>query len=255
MATLMQRIAVQAYQTFGKRRNLSAKQQNIARLKDLMKRVTLKDLCFDESLVKDTSPYKPNHDEAPVTYISIWADEWFTMGIFVLKNNTRLPLHDHPGMHGLVKVIYGSVTVRNYSNVDKNTLDEAACAEVAAFERRYARDVTVVREVHAGVTVDTSSDVVTLDPDNGNYHEIRATNGPAAFLDLLSPPYDDSPGSRPCSYYKAVAAESFKSSAEQGASSTSSIWYLLKTHTPHDYWSESATYCGPDIDPYEDDAE
>src|SRR6218665_3082475 len=251
MATLIQRVAVQAYQTFGKRQNLSAKQQNFARLKDLMNRVTVKDVCFDESLVKDTSPYKQNHDVAPVTYISVWADEWLTMGIFVLKNNTRLPLHDHPGMHGLVKVIHGSVTVRNFSRVEKNTLDEAACAEVAAVERRYARNVTLVREVHAGVTVDTSSDVVTLDPQYGNYHEIRATTGPAAFLDLLSPPYDNLPGSHPCSYYKAVPADVFNSSAEQGASPTPSFWYLLEMPTPHDYWSDSATYCGPNIDPYE----
>ena len=38
---------------------------------------------------------------APVSYINIFESKHFTLGVFILKNGVSIPLHDHPGMHGI----------------------------------------------------------------------------------------------------------------------------------------------------------
>ena len=38
---------------------------------------------------------------APVSYIKILESKYFTLGVFILKNGVSIPLHDHPGMHGI----------------------------------------------------------------------------------------------------------------------------------------------------------
>lgn len=250
MAALIQRIAVQALKTFAKGNSFAVKQQNLINLKALMKQVVPADLVIDESLFSDRSEYVPNDDTAPVTYISVWSDPTYSMGVFILRNRTRLPLHDHPGMDGLVKVIYGSIDVRSFSRVDDDGTVRDQLVRVREELGEEDDDVVVVaRELNRGLTVDTSSDVVSLSADEGNFHEIRATDGPAAFLDILSPPYDDPPGPRGCSYYRAEALR--PANGEEGPSPPESdLVYLIKIPLPDDYWSDSKAYEGPAVDPY-----
>lgn len=247
MAALIQRIAVQALKTFAKGNSFAVKQQNLINLKALMKQVVPADLVIDESLFSDRSEYVPNDDTAPVTYISVWSDPTYSMGVFILRNRTRLPLHDHPGMDGLVKVIYGSIDVRSFSRVDDGTVRDQL-ARVREELGEEDDDVVVARELSRGLTVDTSSDVVALSADEGNFHEIRATDGPAAFLDILAPPYD---GPRGCSYYRAEALRR-PADGEEGPSPApeSDLVCLIKIPLPDDYWSDSQTYEGPAVDPY-----
>jgi len=37
------------------------------------------------------------------------------MGIFVIRNGASIPLHDHPGMHGIIKVLHGNIVINSYS--------------------------------------------------------------------------------------------------------------------------------------------
>ena len=41
---------------------------------------------------------------APVTYVQLYEDKDVTIGVFILKRGTKIPLHDHPDMHGILKV-------------------------------------------------------------------------------------------------------------------------------------------------------
>ena len=41
---------------------------------------------------------------APVTYIKIHEDQDVSIGIFLVKGGQKIPLHNHPKMHGLLKV-------------------------------------------------------------------------------------------------------------------------------------------------------
>jgi cysteamine dioxygenase len=38
-----------------------------------------------------------------VTYIGIYEDRDISVGIFIIRCGRRIPLHTHPGMHGLIK--------------------------------------------------------------------------------------------------------------------------------------------------------
>ena len=40
----------------------------------------------------------------PVTYMHICETEVFSMGVFLLRAGASIPLHDHPGMNGMLKV-------------------------------------------------------------------------------------------------------------------------------------------------------
>lgn len=40
----------------------------------------------------------------PVTYMHICETEVFSMGVFLLRSGASIPLHDHPGMNGMLKV-------------------------------------------------------------------------------------------------------------------------------------------------------
>ena len=51
-------------------------------------------------------PEKPVQNDskifgAPVSYINIYESKYFTVGVFILRNGVSIPLHDHPGMHGI----------------------------------------------------------------------------------------------------------------------------------------------------------
>ena len=45
----------------------------------------------------------------PGAYMGVFDSDDATLGVFVIKENYTLPLHDHPSMHGFVKVILGKV--------------------------------------------------------------------------------------------------------------------------------------------------
>lgn len=102
------------------------------------------------------------------------------VSLFLLPAGGAIPLHDHPGMNVLMRVVLGRVRVTSLDWVDRGAL--------------LARPSTV-RELGPG------DDVVDADPSVRNLHAIEALE-PSAFLDVLTPDYADD---RPCSYYSATA--------------------------------------------------
>lgn len=74
-----------------------------------------------------------------------------------------------------------------------------------------------------------------LCPVEGNIHEVDTIDGPAAFVDILAPPYkSDIPGigKRYCRYFKEV-------------NKSKDIIKLGIISDPIDYWSDIAPYTGP----------
>lgn len=57
---------------------------------------------------------------APVTYIEVYEDQNVSIGVFVLRDGAKIPLHDHPYMYGVLKVIYGKVKVQSYTPKKKD---------------------------------------------------------------------------------------------------------------------------------------
>lgn len=73
-------------------------------------------------------------------------------------------------------------------------------------------------------------------PTIKNLHEITCLEGPCAFLDILSPPYDTGEygeGKRPCTFYKVVTNKDGDDKVQ-----------LMVYDVPHEFYSESLPYKG-----------
>ena len=78
-------------------------QQNLDLLKNLLNKIGARDVNLNPRFMGEQLWNSPG--KAPVTYIDIVENNVLTMGVFVLKPGMRLPLHDHPQMYGLIKVL------------------------------------------------------------------------------------------------------------------------------------------------------
>lgn len=236
MVTLMERLWKQALRTFSKRNVLSQQsfEENFLVLKSLADAVTAADVKLDLKLL-ERHPLGPlSRRKPPVTYIEIYEDDNVTIGIFILKAGVKLPLHDHPQMYGILKVISGTVSIQSYSVVPRDRLSPRVSSETKC----------VYAEKLPEVTVNQSDSSCTLTPNERNLHEIRSVDGPAAFLDILAPPYESEKSDanltdRSCHY--------FVEKPWTNGDCDENIKRLCVIPSPPEFWSDSAPYNGPEL--------
>ena len=114
------------------------------------------------------------------TYLGIVENDEYAIAAFLLEPHARIPLHDHPGMTVLSKVVRGSLRVTSF-------------------------DVDNEGKARRSISVMTSADgPAALYPCQDNIHEFQAGDGGAVVLDVIVPPYDEDAG-RACHYFEAVA--------------------------------------------------
>lgn len=213
---------------------------NLSKLKSMLDTLKAEDLGFDKTLNDQDTWKKPN--KAPCTYIEVFQNKQINMSIFVLKPGFKMPLHDHPHMHGLLKVISGAVNIRSFSEFPLkeavNHIDFTVRAKHEA--ARLAQGLHKRRRLFAQISSNRictdNSETCTLTPTISNYHELEALDMPAAFFDILSPPYDtliDGIGPRRCRYYY-VANEISTNLVE-----------LQETEVPRCFFCDQAPYLGP----------
>jgi cysteamine dioxygenase len=99
--------------------------------------------------------------------------------LFLVPAGRELPLHDHPEMTVLLRVLAGRLEIRSFDWVPGTP--GMARARPA-------------RTVRPGDRCDV------LGPRDGNLHHLRALED-TVFVDLFSPYYDEAAG-RPCSYFR-----------------------------------------------------
>lgn len=162
-----------------------------------------------------------------------------TIAVFVVKQGKRLPLHDHPGMFGLLKVIHGNINVKTYSPLDPSQypIPQSLSERLA---NKYGRQIAVFPTRFEGSKVCSEDDnCCVISPDSNNIHEISSGSGTAAFLDILAPPYNDKPEGqyRPCSYFREIETDSHDCT----------LRYLVRINPPSDYWCNEAKYAGPEL--------
>lgn len=105
-------------------------------------------------------------------------------------------------------------------------------------------EITAVR--HRPISLHSNSSACVLAPSEKNLHEISCVEGPAAFLDILSPPYDVDEfgrGPRPCTFFKAVKS---KFSAE--SVDVIEEVQLSVVESPPNFYSSSLEYIGPPLE-------
>lgn len=102
---LIQKIAKQACTTF---RGLESSANKVVedKLNELISLVTAvraSDVKIAPRKTKSSSG-AAGLQSPPVTYMHICETEVFSMGVFLLRSGASIPLHDHPGMNGMLKV-------------------------------------------------------------------------------------------------------------------------------------------------------
>lgn len=198
-------------------------QANLDDLKSLLDKITASDVNLNPQFMTDALWKSQN--KAPVTYINIYEDDIISMGIFILKPGMKLPLHDHPQMYGLIKIISGTARIRSFSIQDN-------------LQEKFGFPLVLTAECSSDLVANSASECCVLEPEKRNLHEIESVGGPAAFLDILSPPYDTvipNLGPRKCSYFQIINQLAPK------------LFMLQEIDSPQWFWSDSHPYCGPDI--------
>jgi len=107
-----------------------------------------------------------------------WTTPSFRASLFLMPAGGTMPLHDHPGMDALLKVLWGQIRIRSYDWME----GQQALARVTSDR-----------------LVSPADGAQRLEPHRDNLHRLDAVED-SAFLDLLAPDYDVEAG-RPCLYY------------------------------------------------------
>lgn len=113
MAPAIEVLAKQAMKTFGDR----FCQKSLDKLWSLMNKITAEDVKLDKNILDYVS-----RQPAPMCVMDIFENKDITIAIFVLKHGVTMPMHDHPGMYGLLKVKYISSVIRHLITCCTQTL-------------------------------------------------------------------------------------------------------------------------------------
>ncbi|XP_047525757.1 2-aminoethanethiol dioxygenase [Pieris napi] len=215
---------------------------NLNKLKSLVDKLKADHLGFDQSYNDPGTWNRPR--KAPCTYVEVFQNSTVNMSIFILKPGFKMPLHDHPHMHGLLKVISGAVRVRSFSEYPLKQAISIVDFKARAIHEaaRLAQGIHKRRRLFAEISQDhickEDTETCILTPTVSNYHEIEALNTPAAFFDILAPPYDtfvEGIGPRRCRYYYVVNEIS------------SNVVELQETNIPECFYCDQAPYLGPTL--------
>ncbi|KAJ1431902.1 RmlC-like cupin domain superfamily [Sesbania bispinosa] len=204
--------------------------QQIHYLKNLLDKFEAIDVGIDEFGLCDSPTSDTSSDGSrgllcgqgfsEITYIHIHECDNFSIGVFCIPAGKVFPLHDHPEMTVLSKVLYGSVYVKSY---DWIKVDTTKCQTIGLAGRVIDDVITAPHEP-----------CVLFPRSGGNIHSFRALTT-CAILDVLSPPYAEEFG-RPSTYYKDVPIPSLTGYA-----------MLEEIPLPNDLVVHGAPYLGPSV--------
>jgi cysteamine dioxygenase len=224
--------AKQIFSNFSSTTNSNSEQNDhIDSLKRLMNKLTKSDLnftLFDNienpktlNSIDQRNLEKFLNSHAPVFYMKLYEDQIISVGIFIIKSHHRIPLHDHPHMFGLIKVLDGHGHLNAFNVLVENNSNELICTK------------------HVSTSINSQSETAVIYPNQSNIHEIYAINNQhCAFLDILSPPYSNE---NDCTCYIAIPTSSSTDINENERN------YTLKRIFDEEYYTESLQYTGPTI--------
>lgn len=148
----------------------------------------------------------------------------------------------------LVQVLYGKVSVRSYDLLDNKL---TTCPILPHFDPPLApfQTTSLRRTVfRASAEYTENSGPCLLTPVQENLHQINAVEGPAAFLDILAPPYNVDDG-RDCHYYRVLQTlEEGRTAEQQGdEEKKEKVTWMLEIPEPEDFWCGPEPYPGPAV--------
>lgn len=188
---------------------------------------------FIETIQDEIKPY-----EDGIRYLHMREiKECYSVGIFIFPPGAVIPLHNHPGMSVLSRVLYGNLELQSFDIFDsssaedmENELEQEREKEnlnerdhsmtnwlLPKFLRKrhlpkppgnaYNKDTILpsdtIRAYENEANILSAPGVTTLYPKESNIHQFTAGKDGAAVLDVLLPPYDSDQG-RDCTFYEKV---------------------------------------------------
>ena len=109
MASAMEILWRQAMKTFAGRRSVGYQlcQKNFEKLQILINEIKASDVNINKYVLRFVED-----QYEPMCVMEVFEDQDLTITIFMLKHGVTLPMHDHPGMHGLLKVCNTALETR-----------------------------------------------------------------------------------------------------------------------------------------------
>ncbi|QQP54817.1 2-aminoethanethiol dioxygenase, partial [Caligus rogercresseyi] len=80
-------------------------------LLEALSSLSIQELNFDSD-----APFR-THKELSSYYVDIYEDNRISIGIFFLNGDTKIPLHDHPNMTGVIKCIAGNLNITSFTPI------------------------------------------------------------------------------------------------------------------------------------------
>ncbi|XP_042380159.1 plant cysteine oxidase 3-like [Zingiber officinale] len=172
----------------------------------------------------------------PITYLHIYECKSFTICIFCLPTSSVIPLHDHPGMTVLSKVLYGSLHVKSYDWV------EPPCMALSSEKLPGVR----LAKLHMDTVLSAPCPTAILYPRSGGNLHCFTSVASCAVLDVLAPPYSEETG-RCCTYYRDLPYSSFTAERRNVVNENEDdyAWLEAISDSPVDIYMRTGRYIGP----------
>lgn len=207
-------------------------------LVSLMSNVKADDLSYNQAEVD-----RKILVEAPTAYSKLFENDFFNLSLFSIGPNSRLPLHNHPGMDGFLKVISGKVLIKTFDQLPQD-VDKPPSNILSSIPYKLkSSSIVPTRRLEDKIISADDQSVALIEPEKGNIHEITVSpdwETGSAFLDLIAPPYDRDSSARSVSYYR-ILGDSYSSKL------SADITWLLVIPPPNDYWCAFIDYKGPEL--------
>lgn len=230
-----------------------AQQYKVDALVEQINKITAVDVGLDlsTSLQSSMSPKNTNdrlsQQEAPVTYIPVSENKDVSIGVFIIKEGQGIPLHDHPHMFGILKCLVGKLKITSMTRKEGSPgiLPDKIRKSPQMLQKMRYGGLFIAEQASQVYLTPEAEGCALVEPKCNNIHRVESVGGPAAFLDILAPPYNIDPSGnsfdkqeRDCHYFREVAEA-------PGPPGGPPRKWLLMSDPPESFFCDTEPYRGP----------